>query len=154
MSSFEIVGFTSTEKTFNVGDTTLMNNVAEVFPTTAALVCRFHVKKNVTTKCKLYCKVKDGEKVKQTDVWKNVMNSVEDVLDSPNEEAYVDVVVQFRKVCKKWPRFFSYVEETVLDTDKERVGNVWTDKFMHMGNITTNRAESSHGELKKILVRR
>ncbi|MCH93044.1 putative transposase, partial [Trifolium medium] len=103
-------GFTSTEKTFNVGfawitnekednftwdlqqcrsllrsedirpkvnltdrDTTLMNAVAEVFPTSAALVCRFHVEKN-------------------------------DLLDSPTEEDYVDAVVEFRKLCAKWPR--------------------------------------------------
>jgi hypothetical protein len=39
---------------------------------------RYYVQKNVSAKCKLYCKVKDGEKVKQTDVWKTVMNSFED----------------------------------------------------------------------------
>ncbi|GAU10750.1 hypothetical protein TSUD_425190, partial [Trifolium subterraneum] len=89
MPLFEIVGFTSTERTYNVGfawltnekednfiwalqqlrslvrnegslpkviltdrDTALMNAVGQVFPTSAAMVCRVHVQKNVGSKIK------------------------------------------------------------------------------------------------------
>jgi hypothetical protein len=47
------------------------------------------------------------------------MNSFEDVLYLRTEDAYIDVVLEFRKVCARWPRFVKYIETTVLDTDKE-----------------------------------
>jgi alpha-glucosidase len=194
MPFFEIVGVTSTEKTYSVGfafltnekeenfawalqmcvsllrskditpkvivtdrDTTLMNAVAEVFPNSVALVCSYHVKKNVKAKCKRLCQIKDGEikdgkKVKQTDVWDTVMDYFENVLDSPIEEQYVDAILEFRRVCQKWPRFVTYVQTTVLDTDKEKVVKAWTNHVMHIGNTTTNRVESQHGRLKKYLL--
>ncbi|MCI14645.1 hypothetical protein A2U01_0035777, partial [Trifolium medium] len=68
MSLFEIVSVTSSEKTYIV-----------------------------LARCKLYCKIKDGENVKQSDVVKIVMNCFEDVLDSPTEEQYVDAVLEFRR---------------------------------------------------------
>jgi hypothetical protein len=36
-------------------DTVLMNDVAKVFPKFNALVCRFHISKNVRARCKLDC---------------------------------------------------------------------------------------------------
>jgi hypothetical protein len=66
------------------------------------------------------------------------MNSFEDVLYSPTEDAYIDVVLEFMKVCARWPRFVKYIETNVLGTDKERVVHVGTDSFMHMDNTTAN----------------
>ncbi|PNX80318.1 hypothetical protein L195_g036315 [Trifolium pratense] len=65
-----------------------MNDVSEVFPTSTALVCRFHVKK-----------WRKGEAIRCVEERHVIIDSFEDVLDSPNEEAYVDVVVEFRKVA-------------------------------------------------------
>jgi histone-lysine N-methyltransferase SETD2 len=45
----------------------------------------------------------------------------------------------------------NYVQSTILDTDKEKVVRALTNDVMHFGNTTTNRAESSHGVLKKYL---
>ena len=59
--------------------------------------------------------------------------------------------MEFRKVCAKWPIFVTYVQKTILDTDKTKVANAWTNEIMHFGNTTTNRAESAHGLLKKYL---
>ncbi|XP_045830906.1 PKS-NRPS hybrid synthetase cheA-like [Trifolium pratense] len=188
MPLFEIVGFTSTGRSFNVGfawltnerednftwaleqcvsllrnedvrpkvivtdrDLALMNAVSEVFPTSAAMVCRFHVKKNVSSKMKEIVKIKNGENEKQTDVWDQITDAFNDVLESPTEKEYADNVMVFRELCARWPKFLRYVEETVLDTDKERVVNAWVDQHMHMGNHTTNRAESCHGVLKGYL---
>ncbi|GAU47202.1 hypothetical protein TSUD_89110 [Trifolium subterraneum] len=106
MPLFEIVGFTSTERTYNVGfawltnekednfiwalqqlrslvrnegslpkviltdrDTALMNVVGQVFPTSAAMVCRVHVENYVGSKIKELVKVRQGEEVKQEIVW-------------------------------------------------------------------------------------
>lgn len=51
-------------------DTTPMNVVANIFPTSSALVCRCHISKNVRVKCKLHCKVKGvkGKEVKTMDL--------------------------------------------------------------------------------------
>jgi hypothetical protein len=57
------------------------------------------------------------------------MNSFEDVLYSPTEDAYIDVVLEFMKVCARWPRFVKYIETNVLDTDKERVVHVGIDSL-------------------------
>jgi histone-lysine N-methyltransferase SETD2 len=128
-----------------------MNVVPEVFPTSAAMVCRWHVEKNVSSRMKELVKVKNGEGVRQSDVWDDIMNAFRDLLDSPNEKCYEDAVLAFRNLCVKWPKFLQYVEQTVLDTDKEKVVRSWVDKFMHMGNYTTNRVESAHGVLKGYL---
>ncbi|CAJ2643632.1 unnamed protein product [Trifolium pratense] len=104
MPLFEIVGFTSTGRSFNVGFAWLTNEREDNF--TWALEQCVSLLRN------------------------------EDVRP---------------KLCARWPKFSRYVEETVLDTDKERVVNAWVDQHMHMGNHTTNRAESCHGVLKGYL---
>jgi hypothetical protein len=132
-------------------DAALMSAVATVFPDSAHMVCTFHVKKNMSEKCKLLCKIKDGENVKQRDVWTQVSKAFDDILYSTDEDGYVEAVLQFRKLCARWPRFLKYVETTILDTDKERCVGAWTDKFLHLGNTTTNRVEGAHGVLKSYL---
>jgi alpha-glucosidase len=132
-------------------DAALMSAVATVFPDSAHMVCTFHVKKNMSEKCKTLCKIKDGENVKQRDVWTDVSKAFDDILYSTTEDAYVEAVLQFRKLCGRWPRFLIYVETTILDTDKERCVSAWTDKFLHLGNTTTNRVEGAHGVLKGYL---
>ncbi|KAI8559908.1 hypothetical protein RHMOL_Rhmol04G0212500 [Rhododendron molle] len=41
-----------------------------------------------------------------------------------------------------------YVEKNWLIPYKERFVGVWTDKVMHFGDLTSNRAESAHAALK------
>ncbi|MCI29376.1 protein FAR1-RELATED SEQUENCE 5-like, partial [Trifolium medium] len=53
-------------------DTALMNAVASVFPDASPMVCRFHVLKNVSTKCKQWCLTREGDGLKQSDVVKLV----------------------------------------------------------------------------------
>ncbi|GAU47401.1 hypothetical protein TSUD_372900 [Trifolium subterraneum] len=59
-------------------DTALMNVGSQVFPTSAALVCRFHVEKNVSTKIKEQVKVRHREEVQAAIVWENVKNRYRD----------------------------------------------------------------------------
>lgn len=55
-------------------NTTLMNSVAEVFPTSYALICRYHIIKNVISRLKptIYIKQIKGkdEKMVKNGVWK------------------------------------------------------------------------------------
>ncbi|MCH90666.1 protein FAR1-RELATED SEQUENCE 6-like, partial [Trifolium medium] len=132
-------------------DTALMNSVAQVFPDASPLVCRYHVLKNVTAKCKSLCKTRDGDQMSHSEVVNLVTDSFVAVLDAPTKETYAQAVVEFRKVCEKWPIFRNYVQKTVLDTDETKVVKAWTNDIMHFGNTTTNRAEGAHGVLKKYL---
>ncbi|GAU15779.1 hypothetical protein TSUD_235950 [Trifolium subterraneum] len=156
----EGVGFTSTERTYNVGfpwltnekednfiwalqqlrslvrnegslpkviltdrDTALMNAVGQVFPTSAAMVCRVHVQKNVGSKIKELLKVREGEEVEKEIVWANLEKAFMHFLYSDTVDVYGDRLMEFRELYK----------------------------HMHMGNYTTNRVESAHGVLKKSL---
>ncbi|CAJ2651984.1 unnamed protein product, partial [Trifolium pratense] len=189
MPLFEIVGCTSTNKTFGLGfaflsnekhdnfvwalqqvqmllvdensaskvivtdrDAALMSVIPDVFPNATPLVCRFHIKKNVSARCSALCKIKHGEEEKQGEVVRNIMSHFYEVLNSPTEEAYAEAVLKFRTVCERWPRFYNYVKNTVLDTDEKKVVSAWTNRVMHFGNTTTNKAESSHAVLKKYLL--
>jgi len=97
-------------------DTGLMNVVANIFPKSTALVCEFHILKNVRARCILDCKVKDskGKHVKSSDLVNTIMNAWEVIVSSSSEELYADAVLQFRKVCEQFPKFLKYVESTIL----------------------------------------
>ncbi|GAU33347.1 hypothetical protein TSUD_166120 [Trifolium subterraneum] len=145
----EGVGFTSTERTYNVGfawltnekednfiwalqqlrslvrnegslpkviltdrDTALMNVVGQVFPTSAAMVCRVHIEKNVGSKINELVKVRQGEEVKEEIVWANLEKFFMHLLYSDTIGVYGDRLMEFRELCKKWPRLLRYIEET------------------------------------------
>ncbi|GAU48660.1 hypothetical protein TSUD_189150 [Trifolium subterraneum] len=138
MPLFEIVGFTSTERTYNVGfawltnekednfiwalqqlwslvrnegslpkviltdrDTALMNAVGQVFPKSAAMVCRVHVQKNVGSKIKDLLKVREGEEVEKEIVWANLEKAFIHLLYSDTVDVYGDRLMEFRELCKK-----------------------------------------------------
>jgi len=137
-------------------DNALINVVVEVFPKATTLLCSYHIGQNVRARCKLDCKVKDvkgknGEAIKPASVVKTVMAAWMDIVDSETEEAYIDNWTRFKVVYAKFPKFLDYVEKTILDPVKEKCVRFWVDKNLHMGNTTTNRAESAHAQLKKYL---
>ena len=57
-------------------DTTLTNAVATFLPESSAILCYFHVQKNVKAKCILDCRYhlgkKDGKEVKHSDAVKKI----------------------------------------------------------------------------------
>ncbi|GAU51038.1 hypothetical protein TSUD_411730 [Trifolium subterraneum] len=127
-------------------DKSLMNAVPIVFPNSTALVCRYHVSKNVRAKFKAFC----GAKEKNLDQLLNTLTfQWESIVQSSSEESYTSAVAEFRKVFEKYPNFLDYVETTVLDPVKENFVSLWTNRVMHIGNTTTNRVESQHGVLKQ-----
>jgi len=120
------------------------------------MLCEYHIERNVREKCKKNCKVKDlkgkdGKETKPSSVVKMVMLAWEDIVNSDTEEAYVNNCNRFKVVCEIFPKFLEYVESTILGPLKEKVMKFWVNKIMHMGNITTNRAESAHNRLKNHL---
>ncbi|KAH1198703.1 hypothetical protein GmHk_18G052233 [Glycine max] len=47
--------------------------------------------------------------------------------------------------------FVDYVNDTWIILHKEKFITAWTNKVMHLGNTTTNRVESAHWALKRVL---
>ncbi|KAH1257319.1 hypothetical protein GmHk_03G007319 [Glycine max] len=53
--------------------------------------------------------------------------------------------------CFPWPMFVDYMCQTWVIPHKEKFVKVWTNKVMHLGNTTTNKVESVHWSLKRLL---
>ncbi|KAH1253032.1 hypothetical protein GmHk_04G009823 [Glycine max] len=55
------------------------------------------------------------------------------------------------RMSRQNPMFVDYVNETWIIPHKENFVTAWTNKVMHLGNTTTNRVESGHWALKRVL---
>ncbi|KAL5184779.1 Protein FAR1-RELATED SEQUENCE 6 [Glycine soja] len=151
----DFVGVTPTAMTFSAGhdrlhlvivtdrDLALMNAVKTVFPESTNLLCRFHIDKNVKAKCKSLI----GEK----NAWDYVMDSWGTLVDCPSEHEFHESHQKFQVACSPWPMFIGYVNDTWIIPHKEKFITAWTNKVMHLGNTTTNRVESAHWALKRVL---
>ncbi|KAH1193369.1 PKS-NRPS hybrid synthetase [Glycine max] len=124
-------------------DLALMNAVKTVFPESTNLLCRFHIDKNVKAKCKSLI----GEK----NVWDYVMDNWGTLVDCPSEHKLHESHQKFQVACSPWPMFIDYVNDTWIIPHKEKFITSWTNKVMHLGNTTTNRVESAHWALKRVL---
>ncbi|KAH1241532.1 hypothetical protein GmHk_07G019102 [Glycine max] len=120
-----------------------MNAVKVVFPECTNLLCRFHIDKNVKAKCKSL--------IGQKNAWDYVMDSWGNLVDCPSEQEFPEHLQRFQVACSPWPMFIDYVCETWIVPHKEKFILAWTNKVMHLGNTTTNRVESAHWSLKRIL---
>ncbi|KAL5141614.1 Protein FAR-RED ELONGATED HYPOCOTYL 3 [Glycine soja] len=124
-------------------DLTLMNAVKTVFPESTNLLCRFHIDKNVKAKYKSLI----GEK----NAWDYVMDNWGTLVDCPFEHQFYESLQKFQVACSPWPMFTDYVNDTWIIPHKEKFIIAWTNKVMHLGNTTTNRVESAHWALKRVL---
>ncbi|KAL5128619.1 hypothetical protein HKD37_14G040832 [Glycine soja] len=124
-------------------DLSLMDAVKIVFPDAMNLLCRFHIDKNVKAKCKTL--------VAQKNAWDYVMEAWGSLVDCPCESSFDEYLKKFEMACSLWPMFVDYVCQTWVIMHKEKFVKAWTNKVMHLGNITTNRVESAHWSLKRLL---
>ncbi|KAL5149610.1 Protein FAR1-RELATED SEQUENCE 5 [Glycine soja] len=124
-------------------DLALMNAVKTVFPESTNLLCRFHIDKNVKAKCKSLI----GEK----NAWDYVMDNWGTLVDCPSEYEFHESYQKFQVACSPWPMFVDYVNDTWIIPHKEKFITAWTNKVMHLGNTTTNKVESAHWALKRVL---
>ncbi|KAH1226997.1 hypothetical protein GmHk_10G027358 [Glycine max] len=111
-------------------DLALMNVVKTVFPECTNLLCRFHIDKNVKTKCKSL--------ISQKNVWDYVMNNWGTLVNCPSEQEFAESLQKFQIACSPWPMFVDYINDTWIIPHKEKFITAWTNKVMHLGNTTTN----------------
>ena len=112
-------------------DLSLMNAVETVFSDATNLLCRFHIEKNMKTKCKTL--------VAQKNAWDYVMEAWRSLVDCPCESSFDECLKNFEMTCSSWLMFVNYVCKTWVIPHKERLMKAWTNKVMHLGNTTTNR---------------
>ncbi|XP_052727423.1 PKS-NRPS hybrid synthetase cheA-like [Vigna angularis] len=124
-------------------DLALINAINNVFPETYQMLCTFHIAKNVRAKCKMLV-----DKVESVDVLMEVWQNVMDCDDQSMFSAYVH---RLEYASSAWPLFFDYVNRTWIIPYKTYFVKAWTNKVMHLGNTTTNRVESAHWNLKRLL---
>ncbi|XP_052730443.1 uncharacterized protein LOC128195805 [Vigna angularis] len=84
-------------------DLALMNAIANVFPESYQMLCRFHILKNVKAKCKML--------VHSTEVWEVLMDAWENVMDCADESLFAEYVNGFQYASSSWPLFFEYVNQ-------------------------------------------
>lgn len=68
-------------------------------------------------------KDEDGKMVKPSQILESIMDDWNVITNSSINELYVEFVIQFKKVCAKYPNFQQYVEITILDKMKEKIGS-------------------------------
>ncbi|CAH9077106.1 unnamed protein product, partial [Cuscuta epithymum] len=124
-------------------DLALMKSVKKVFPETENLLCRFHITKNVLANSKKLFKCKD-----ECD---GFMAAWSGLTFSSCDMDYAKNLNVIQSDYQNYPSVIEYVRDTWLNPYKERFVAAWTNKIMHFGNLTTNRAESAHAKLKKLL---
>ncbi|KAG5521641.1 hypothetical protein RHGRI_034013 [Rhododendron griersonianum] len=117
----------------------LMNAIRSVFPHATNLLCRFHISKNVLAKCR---------KMFDDKTWEEFSCSWGLVVLSASVTQYEERLRALKRDFQMFPTSLDYVEKNWLIPYKERFVGAWTDKVMHFGNLTSNRAESAHAALK------
>nr|KAJ0228208.1 hypothetical protein LSAT_V11C100027130 [Lactuca sativa] len=149
----EIVGVTSTNKTFSIAFAFMCNEKTSNYRW--ALTC---LKLTINESFSLVDMVlmKACEEVfPQTlhdmhqrgslrPMWKKLV-------ESPTPSAYLENYATLQTLLFEYPNVFGYLCSVWLDKYVERFVSLWTDKHISFGNSTTNRVDSQHSKLKKHL---
>ena len=120
----------------------LMNGINNVFPTTTNLLCVWHIEKNVLANCKKYFGTNEAFDLFMS-IWNNVIYSTTEALFESNWGG-------FEAMYKEKKDALDYIKSIWLPW-KEKFVAAWTDKYMHLGNRCSSRAEGAHAKLKQYL---
>ncbi|XP_058750193.1 uncharacterized protein LOC131623212 [Vicia villosa] len=146
-------------------DPALMNAVAKVFTSSDVLLCRYHISCSVRSKVKPVVGTKQvategGKVVKPGVIVDQILNAS---ARSSTKELYADSVLQFWKICEKYPDLLKYIENIILDKVKEKFVCAWTDKgdlckawdtINHMISNQHNEIQTSFGRSITVLEHR
>ncbi|XP_052171683.1 PKS-NRPS hybrid synthetase cheA-like [Diospyros lotus] len=121
----------------------LMNAIYKVFPSTTTLLCRWHISKNILAKCKKFFDRKE--------TWEKFMLQWNLLVFASTEIEYQSLLSDLMVEYHAYEGALDYVRNTWLNDYKEKFIAAWTNKVLHFGNVTTNRAESAYVKLKRYL---
>ncbi|XP_028052880.1 uncharacterized protein LOC114257323 [Camellia sinensis] len=108
----------------------LMNAIQKIFPSARHLLCRWHISKNVLTKCKKMFETQQK--------WEKFNHEWNSVVYSSSEIQYDERLKSLLKEFSSYPDAVKYVIVTWLVPYKDKFV-AWIDMCMHCGNVTTNR---------------
>ncbi|XP_061990742.1 uncharacterized protein LOC133709124 [Rosa rugosa] len=176
---FEIVGVTSTEKTFNVAFVYMSREAEDnytwalsrlktllrddctpgVIVTDRELALMNSIRDLFPSSRHLLCKwhinknvMKECKKKFTTkEGWDAFNGAWNTVVSSATEGEYWKNLKELESKFSTYPNELQYVKSNWLDNYKERFVVAWTDTCMHIGTTTSNRVESAHSKLKKQL---
>ncbi|XP_058766295.1 PKS-NRPS hybrid synthetase cheA-like [Vicia villosa] len=123
-------------------DLALMKAIETVFSKTTNLLFRFHINKNVKSKCKEH--VVDDMRETVEKMWFELTRT-------SDEMEYHQRLKQLEDACVDSKGFIDYVNDTWLTPYRHRFVETWINQVLHLGNTTTNRVESAHWKLKQML---
>ncbi|XP_058752396.1 uncharacterized protein LOC131625559 [Vicia villosa] len=113
-------------------DLALMKAIETVFPKTTNLLCRFHINKNVKSKCKEY--VVDNMRETVEKMWYELIRA-------SDEMEYHQRSKQLEDACVDSKDFIDYVIDTWLTPHRHRFDEEWINQVV----------ESAHWKLKQML---
>ncbi|XP_012834315.1 PREDICTED: uncharacterized protein LOC105955159 [Erythranthe guttata] len=123
-------------------DLGLMKAVANVYPSSHHLLCRWHVNKNIVANCKKLF-TKDITK------WKQFQSVFSALIERNTIEKFNEDWESMKRTFIGYSQAIAYVANSWLDPYKERLVSVWTNKCTHFGTYTSNRVEGAHGRMKR-----
>ncbi|XP_058777076.1 PKS-NRPS hybrid synthetase cheA-like [Vicia villosa] len=120
----------------------LMNAIETIFSKTTNFLCRFHINKNVKSKCKDH--VVDNMRETVEKMWYELIRAGDEMM-------YHQKLKQLEDVCVDSKDFINYVIDTWLTPHRHRFVKAWVNQVLHLGNTTTNRVEFAYWKLKQML---
>jgi hypothetical protein len=133
-----------------------MNAIEEVFPDVPALLCLWHVNKNVLTRARsLMPKVKDTERstrsctvTKDSDLCSEFMGLWYSVVGSQTDR---ELAISLEKLRASNPEVARYCEREWISPYKHKLVSACTNRIPHFGSVTTSRVEGSHAKIKRYI---
>ncbi|CAL5337320.1 unnamed protein product [Camellia sinensis] len=111
----------------------LMNAIQKIFPSGRHLLCRWHISKNVLTKCKKMFETQQK--------WEKFNNEWNSLVYSSSEIQYDERLKSLLKKYSSYSNAVKYVMDTWLVPYKDKFVAAQTDTCMHCSNVTTNRED-------------
>ena len=108
-----------------------MSAIHQVFPSAINLLCHWHISKCVKAKIKELFGDKDRQ-INLSSLWLNIVDSID-------EQDYLDNLAIFEQSSSDIPALAKYVHEKWLTPYKDRFIKAWTNQLPHLGNQTTKR---------------
>lgn len=109
----------------------LMKALANVYPNSRHILCRWSISKNILDNCKKMFVSSEKWRIFEME-WTSLVH--QDTEESFNIKWYF-----MKKLFADYPDALSYIEIQWLDPFKDRFVSAWTDTCMHLGIYTSNR---------------
>jgi len=121
----------------------LINAISYIFPSSTHLLCIWHLNKNLLSNCRKYFSTSE-----EYDEFQKGWNAL---AYADTEEDYEKLFLEWEKAYKIFPNALDYFVKNHYPIRK-KFCKPWTNKFRHLGTISTSRVECMHQQIKSYLI--